>query len=215
MIILLCLLLAAEPAAKDSELLYALGAILGQRLQPYHLKPAELERVRKGFLDSASGAKLKLDDDDLEEWGPRVDAYMARRMTPQIAAEKDRGQAFLDKAAREPGATRTPSGLVLRVLAPGGGTTPGAGDKVRVSYQGRLADGTVFDDSARHGGPMEVALGSVIHCWSEGLQLMKVGGKARLHCPSTLGYGDQGRPPQVAGGAALVFDVELIEIIKK
>jgi FKBP-type peptidyl-prolyl cis-trans isomerase FkpA len=212
--LLLCLLIAAEqPAARDGDLLYALGAILGQRLQPYHLKPAELAQVRKGFNDAASGANLKLDD--LEEWGPRVDAFMARRMAPAIAAEKDRGKAFLDKAAREPGATRTASGLVLRVLAPGSGASPSAGDRVRVNYQGRLADGSLFDDSARHGGPMEVALGSVIACWSEGLLLMKAGEKARLHCPSTLGYGDEGRPPQVPGGAALVFDIELIEIIKK
>lgn len=213
--ILLCLLLAAEPAPKDSELLYALGALLGQRVQQYHLKPAEMEKVRKGFSDAASGAKLKLDEPDLEEWGPRVDAYMARRLTPAIAAEKDRGKAFLDKAAAEPGATRTPSGLVLRVLTPGTGASPSAGALVRVSYQGRLADGAVFDDSARHGGPMEVALGSVIACWSEGLLLMKVGEKARLSCPSTLGYGDAGRPPQVPGGAALTFDIEFIEIIKK
>ena len=210
--LLLCLLIvAAEPAPKD--LLYALGALLGQRLQPYHLKPAELARVRKGFADAATGAKLELDD--LEEWGPRVDAFMARRLAPSLAAEKDRGKAFLDKAAREPGAIRSASGLVLRVLTPGSGASPAAGDRVRVNYQGRLADGSIFDDSARHGGPMEVALGSVIACWSEGLQLMKVGEKARLHCPSTLGYGDEGRPPQVAGGAALAFDVELIEIIKK
>ena len=213
--ILLCLLLAAGPAAKDSELLYALGALLGQRVQPYHLKPAELEKVRKGFADAASGAALKLDDPDLDEWGPRVDAFMARRLAPALAAEKDRGKAFLDKAAREPGATRTPSGLVLRVTSPGTGASPSPNGKVRVSYQGRLADGTVFDDSARHGGPMEVALGSVIACWSEGLQLMKAGEKARLSCPSSLGYGDQGRPPQVPGGAALVFDVELLEIINK
>src|SRR4051794_36778868 len=107
--ILLCLLLAAEPAAaaKDSELLYALGALLGQRVQPYHLKPAELEKVRKGFNDAAAGAKLKLDEPDLEEWGPRVDAFVARRLVPAIAAEKDRGKAFLDRAAAEPGATRT------------------------------------------------------------------------------------------------------------
>src|SRR3954470_11355038 len=117
--VLLCLLLAAEPAAaKDSELLYALGALLGQRVQPYHLKPAELEKVRKGFNDAAAGAKLKLDDADLEEWGPRVDAYMARRLAPDLAAEKDRGKVFIDKAAREPGATRTPSGMVLRVMSP-------------------------------------------------------------------------------------------------
>ncbi len=213
--ILLCLLLAAEPAATDNELLYALGALLGSRVQPYHLKPAEFEKVRKGFTDAASGAALKLDEPDLEEWGPRVDAFMSRRMAPVLAAEKDRGRAFLDKAAREPGATRTASGLVLRVTAPGNGPSPTAGDRVRVSYQGRLADGTVFDDSARHGGPMEVALGSVIACWSEALRSMKVGEKARLYCPSTLAYGDQGRPPQVPGGAALVFDVEFIEIIKK
>ena len=159
--LLLCLLLvAAEPAPND--LLYALGALLGQRLQPYHLKPAELARVRKGFADAASGASLKLGD--LEEWGPRVDAFMARRLAPAIAAEKDRGKAFLDKAAREPGATRTASGLVLRVLAPGSGASPSAGDRVRVNYQGRLADGSIFDDSARHGGPMEVAVGSVNAC---------------------------------------------------
>src|SRR5439155_14647695 len=97
----------------------------------------------------------------------------------------------------------------------GSGDAPTATDTVRLNYTGTLTDGTVFDSSAKHGGPATLPLDHVIKCWTEGLQMMKVGGKAKLVCPSDIAYGDQGQPPQIGPAAPLVFEIELLEIVKK
>lgn len=120
--------------------------------------------------------------------------------------------AFLEDAAREAGAVKTPSGLVFRTLTPGQGEGPSATDSVRVHYVGTLVDGSEFDSSVRRGQPAEFRLDQVIPCWTEGVQRMKVGEKARLVCPAEIAYGAQGRPPVIAGGATLVFEVELLGV---
>jgi FKBP-type peptidyl-prolyl cis-trans isomerase FkpA len=120
--------------------------------------------------------------------------------------------AFLDKAAAEPGATRTPSGLVYRELKPGTGPSPAATDVVTVQYRGTLVDGTEFDSSYKRNEPAQFPLNQVIPCWTEGVQKMKVGGKSRLVCPPSIAYGDQGSPPVILPGATLVFEIELLQI---
>ena len=109
----------------------------------------------------------------------------------------------------------TPSGLKYVDETVGSGDSPTRGKKVRVHYTGRLTDGKKFDSSVDRGQPASFPLNGVIPCWTEGLQKMKVGGKAKLICPSASAYGDEGRPPTIPGGAALVFDVELLDIAKK
>jgi FKBP-type peptidyl-prolyl cis-trans isomerase FkpA len=121
-------------------------------------------------------------------------------------------EEFLAKAAAEPGAVRTPSGLVFRTLSPGQGGSPTATDTVRVHYAGTLTDGSEFDSSIKRGEPTEFRLDQVIPCWTEGVQRMKVGEKARLVCPAGIAYGVQGRPPVIPGNATLVFEVELLGI---
>lgn len=118
--------------------------------------------------------------------------------------------SYLDTAAREPGAQRFASGLILRTLRPGAGKSPAPGDRVKVSYQGTLTDGTAVDSAPE---PVVMSLGRVIPCWTEGMQRMKVGEKARLVCPSEIAYGEAGRPPTVPGNATLVFDIELHEVL--
>ena len=198
--------------AGEAETLYALGALLGQKLIGFHLRAREQATVKRGFADAVAGRKLKLPEADLELWGPKVDAAMGRRITPEISAAQEKGKAFADLEARQPGAVRTATGLVLRTLTPGSGRAPVASDTVKVVYEGKLIDGKVFDSSAAHGGSAEMHLNQVIPCWTEGLQKMKTGEKARLVCPSAIAYGVQGRPPQIPGGATLVFDVELVEV---
>src|SRR6478736_5052520 len=105
-------------------------------------------------------------------------------------------------------------GLVYKTVKAGTGDSPKASDTVKVHYEGRFVDGKVFDSSLKRGEPITFPLGGVIPCWTEGVQLMKVGGKAQLVCPPELAYGDEGRPPTMRGGATLVFDVELLEIVK-
>ena len=106
---------------------------------------------------------------------------------------------------------RTPSGLVFQSLSPGQGTTPKVSDSIQVHYRGTLIDGTEFDSSFKRGQPIDFALANVIPCWTEGLQLMKVGGKAKLICPSEIAYGDRGTG-NIPPGATLIFEVELLGI---
>jgi FKBP-type peptidyl-prolyl cis-trans isomerase FkpA len=123
---------------------------------------------------------------------------------PAVGEEK----AYLEKAASEPGAIKTSSGLVYRDLRPGTGTSPAATDTVKVNYRGTLVNGKQFDAS----DGIKFPLNQVIPCWTEGVQKMKVGGKAQLVCPSSIAYGDQGQPPTIPGGATLIFEIELLGI---
>ncbi len=110
--------------------------------------------------------------------------------------------------------TSTASGVVVETLQEGIGRTPGPTDTVRVHYRGMFEDGRDFDSSYERGRPAEFALSRVIRCWTEGMQLVRVGGKARLRCPSATAYGDKGAPPFVLPNTPLVFEVELLLIIR-
>ena len=118
----------------------------------------------------------------------------------------------MTKAAAEPGAVRTGSGLVYRELKVGTGASPKVTDTVKVHYRGTLVDGTEFDSSYKRNEPAPFPLNQVIPCWTEGVQRMKVGGKSQLVCPSNIAYGDRGSPPVIPPGATLIFEVELLRI---
>jgi FKBP-type peptidyl-prolyl cis-trans isomerase FkpA len=118
----------------------------------------------------------------------------------------------LAAAAKEPGAVVKPSGLVFLSQRDGSGASPGPTDTVRVNYRGTFPDGREFDSSYKRGEAIEFPLNGVIKCWTEGVQLMKVGGKARLTCPSGLAYGERGAGSVVPPNATLIFEVELLGI---
>jgi FKBP-type peptidyl-prolyl cis-trans isomerase FkpA len=117
------------------------------------------------------------------------------------------------KAAKEPGAVVTKSGLVYRTLKEGKGPSPTASDTVRVHYQGTFPDGREFDSSYKRGQPAEFPLNRVIPCWTEGVQRMKVGGKAKLTCPSSIAYGERGAGGVIPPNATLVFEIELLDVM--
>ena len=121
----------------------------------------------------------------------------------------------LDAAAKEPGAQVTPSGLVYRSLKEGTGASPKASDTVIVHYRGTFPDGREFDSSYKRNEPAEFPLGAVIPCWTEGVQKIKVGGKAKLTCPSTIAYGARGACNTIPPNATLFFEVELLSISGK
>ena len=202
------------PALKteDDKTLYALGLLVSRSLTNFNLTEAELATVLAGVGD---GVRKKEQKVDLQTYGPKVQALHAARVAASSEGEKKAGDAFLVKAAGEKGATKTPSGLVMTTVKPGTGASPAATDTVKVHYHGTLTDGTVFDSSVDRKEPATFPLNRVIPCWTEGVQKMKVGGKSRLVCPAALAYGDQGAPPKIKPGATLVFDVELIEIVKQ
>jgi FKBP-type peptidyl-prolyl cis-trans isomerase FkpA len=201
-----------EPKTEDEKTIYALGLALSQNLSSFNLTPAEIELVKAGLSDGASNKPTKV---DLETYGPKIQQLQKSRATALAAVEKKKGDEFLAKAAQEKGAKKTASGLIYIEEKAGKGEQPKATDQVKVNYEGALIDGTVFDSSIKRGEPATFPLSGVIPCWTEGVQLMKVGGKAKLICPSNLAYGDRGAPPRLAPGSTLVFQVELLEIVKK
>jgi len=151
----------------------------------------------------------------LETYGLKLQAFAQARVAAAAQSasgpEKEKGKAFAEQVAKEQGAVRTPTGLVFQSLSAGKGATPTVSDAVKVHYRGSLIDGTEFDSSIKRGAPVEFALTNVIPCWTEGLQLMKVGGKAKLVCPAEIAYGDRGTG-NIPPGATLIFEVELLDI---
>jgi FKBP-type peptidyl-prolyl cis-trans isomerase FkpA/FKBP-type peptidyl-prolyl cis-trans isomerase FklB len=204
---------AAGPELKSDEqkTLYALGLVISQNLATFALSPADLEVVLAGVSDGVLKKDYKV---DVQTYGPKIPALQTARASAAATVEKKAGQAFLDKAAAEKGATRTASGMIITTVKAGNGASPKATDRVKVHYQGALTDGTVFDSSVQRNEPLTLALSGVIKCWTEGVPMMKVGGKSKLVCPSDIAYGDQGRPPIIKPGATLVFEIELLEIVK-
>ena len=202
---------AAQPKSEEDKTFYALGLAISQNLAGFGLSGSELEMVKAGLTDGVLGKPHAV---ELATYGPKIQELQHARSAAVAAKEKKAGEAFLAKAAAEKGATKTASGIVLTTLRPGTGPSPQATDKVKVHYHGTLTDGTVFDSSVERKEPATFPLNGVIRCWTEGLQQMKVGGKARLVCPPDTAYGDRGAPPRIKPGATLVFEVELLEIVK-
>jgi len=195
----------------DQKILYTLGQLLGRNIQSAGLTEDEMKSVVLGLIDSAVQRPSQV---KLEEYGPKLDAFMDAHVKVAAAAELTKTQAFIEQQAKTEGAERTASGIVIKDIKAGTGPTPTAEDTVRVHYHGTLRDGSVFDSSVDRGQPATFPLKQVIPCWTEGVQHIHVGGKARLVCPPNLAYGADGRPG-IPGNAALVFEVELLEIVAK
>ena len=195
-------------ATEEAKTLYALGLAIGGNVQEFKLTDAEVTIVADGIRDAALGNTPKV---ELETYGPRLQILAQERMLAGAVAEKQAGDAWAEELAKEPGAERSPSGIVFIPITEGTGANPTAESTVRVHYHGTLRDGTVFDSSVDRGEPISLSLNGVISCWTEGVQKIKVGGKVKLVCPSDTAYGDQGRPG-IPGGAALAFEIELLAI---
>ncbi len=204
---------AADPALDTDEqkTIYSIGLALSRNLAPFNLTPAELEIVEAGLKDGLFSKEKKV---DLEKFGPKIQELAQGRAKAAAEVEKKASAGFLDKAAAEKGAKKTASGAIYQETKAGTGEAPKPTDKVKVHYHGTLTDGTVFDSSKERGQPATFPLNGVIKCWTEGVGMMKVGGTAKLVCPSDTAYGDRGSPPKIKPGATLVFDVELLEIVK-
>ena len=202
--------LAVDPKTEDEKTVYAIGLAFSQNVAWFGLSPQEIELVKQGLIDGLAGKK----NVDLQVYGPKIQELQKTRMAALADTEKKAGQAYLDKAAGEKGAKKLPSGVIVTTLKPGTGASPAATDKVKVHYHGTLPDGTVFDSSVQRNEPATLPLDRVIKCWTDGVQQMKVGGKSRLVCPSDVAYGERGAPPRIRPGATLVFEVELLEIVK-
>jgi FKBP-type peptidyl-prolyl cis-trans isomerase FkpA len=199
---------APAPATDDDKVVYSLGLSIYRSLAQFDLSPAEMELVKQAMTDAAANKPAV----DITVYGPKIETLASARASRVAGKEKAASAAYISKAAAAPGAVKTDSGLIYKELTPGTGASPKATDTVKVNYRGTLINGTEFDSSYSRNMPAEFPLNGVIPCWTEGVQKMKVGGKSQLVCPSELAYGDQGRPPTIAGGATLVFEVELLSV---
>ena len=214
--ILVCFLastsFAAEPPKTDEEkTLYYLGKLLSRNISVFYLTPAELEIVKQGLTDAIVGNPL---DFDSKIYSEKIQQLGEARKKVQDEKKASIGKEFLDKAAMEKGAVKTESGLVYLSLNEGTGATPNTTDTVKVNYRGTLMDGKEFDSSYKREEPIEFKLDSVIKCWTEGVQKMKVGGKAKIICPASIAYGRQGAGGIIPPDATLIFEIELLDIKK-
>ena len=198
-------------ASEEQKALYALGVLMARNASSWQLQEAELPWLIEGLKDTVNKKDPRV---DLTQVGPRMAEVQKTRQALVAAPEKAKHKPFLDAEAAKPGAQVSSSGLIYFQVAEGKGGSPGPDDAVAVNYRGTLPDGTEFDSSYKRGQPVQFRLSRVIPCWTEGLQRMKVNGKARLVCPSDIAYGDGGSPPTIPPGTPLVFEVELLGMAK-
>lgn len=194
---------SAQPQNDDEKTLYALGFQFGKSLSVFGMSPAELEVLKKGITDASTNAQPAV---DMDQYGAKVQG-LARSRQVKV------NERYLETAAQEKGAQKLPSGVVYLEVKPGTGSTPKSTDTVAVHYRGTLMTGEEFDSSYKRNQVAEFPLNGVIACWTEGVQKMKVGGKAKLTCPANKAYGD--RPPpgsKIPPNAVLQFDIELVSI---
>ena len=208
--------LAASTGKADSadagRIPYSYGYELGKKLADLTFTDTETTQILAGLGDAMQGRKAPYDPD---KYGEQIRAMIEGHLAAKLAKDKATGQAFGEKFAKEEGGKPLTGGGWYKILKQGTGASPAPEDTVKVGYEGKLLDGTVFDASARHGGSATFQLNGVIPCWTNGVAKMKVGGKAKLVCPSDVAYGDRGEPRAgIAGGATLIFTVELLEVTK-
>ncbi len=208
---------AASPAASrdpfksdDERAIYTIGFLMGNNVATFNMSPAEIKIIQSGLGDGIVRAPPKV---DVRFHQPRVNDLLTRRLESAAAKEKDRGRAFTEAFVKESKPQAIPGGgWYLETLA-GSGAVPSKTETIKAHYRGTTIEGAEFDSSYARGAPTEFALNAVIACWTNGISMMKVGGKAKLVCPSDVAYGDPGRPG-IKPGATLVFEVELVDIVK-
>lgn len=203
------------PQTDEQKLSYGLGYILGQRLRP-DFDQLDFEMLKQGIEDVFSEAEPLMTDGQIAEQMRNFQERKMKEQQQQAAALAEdnlsAGKAYRDENGKKDGVTTTESGLQIEILEEGDGTQPTAEDSVKVHYRGTLITGQEFDSSYGRGEPVTFPLTGVIRGWTEGLQLMSKGGKARLVIPSELAYGPAGAGEMIGPNATLVFEVELLDI---
>lgn len=198
---------AADPKIETDEekTVYLIGVLMTKQLEMLSLSDKEMAIIAKALQDTHNGTEMQLDP---EEFGPKLRIFQEERAKLRFDLEQKESATYIAERSKIAGAKVTDSGLIYTELEAGSGPQPNPNSKVRVTYEGRLRDGTVFDARTA-----EFKLDSVVRCWGEGVAMIKAGGKATLVCPSEIAYGERGMPPVIPPGAVLTFDIELHEIL--
>ena len=199
------------------KLSYALGIGIGRQLAQMGADSLNIDDFAQAIKDIIGGQSLQVSDSEAQQL---VNSFFQEQEAMQRAAAAEKGKAvkeagekFLAENAKKDGIITLPSGLQYQVLKEGNGKSPKATDRVKCHYEGTLIDGTMFDSSIQRGEPAVFGLNQVIAGWTEGVQLMQEGAKYRFFIPYNLGYGEHGAGASIPPFAALVFDVELIEVV--
>ena len=192
------------------QLSYALGMVIGQNLKDMGIAQFDNEKFTTAVCHILSDAKPEM---TMAEAHQQVAAYLEAKEAEKGKAAREAGEHYLAENAKKEGVVVLPSGLQYQVLTATEGRKPAATDNVKCHYEGRLTDGTVFDSSYRRGEPATFPLNGVIAGWTEGLQLMGEGSKFRFFIPYHLAYGERGAGASIPPYAALIFDVELLEVV--
>lgn len=195
--------------AQMDSLSHSLGIVLAKSVQQQGLPVTDLDAFSAGFKYAMT---TDVSAEEVQKAQMSIQAHMEKAQASKSMAAKTEGTEFLAKNGARPEVTTTASGLQYEVLKEGEGPHPSATDKVTVHYTGKNLDGSVFDSSVERGQPATFPLNGVIAGWTEGVQLMKPGAKYRFYIPSQLAYGERGAGADIAPGATLMFDVELISI---
>ena len=193
------------------KLSYALGMVIGHNLKGMGVKGLDAAQFAQAAAAVIEGTATTLTDAEAQQL---VSDFVQRQQAEAGKAVREDGERFLAENAKKEGVTVLPSGLQYTVIKEGNGSTPKATDTVKCHYEGTLPNGTVFDSSYRRGEPAVFPLNGVIAGWTEGVQLMAEGAKYRFFIPYHLAYGERGAGQAIPPYAALVFDVELIEVVR-
>ena len=202
---------------KMDKVSYALGMGIGRQLNDMGAESLNIDDFAQAIKDVMAGGKTQLDDYEaqviVQEFFQKQEEKQRASAAERHKALKAQGEQYLAENGKKDGVVTLPSGLQYQVLQEGNGRKPKATDQVKCHYEGMLVDGTLFDSSIQRGEPATFPLNGVIAGWTEGLQLMQEGAKYRFFIPYHLGYGERGAGASIPPFAALVFDVELIEVI--
>ncbi len=194
------------------KLSYAWGVLMGKQLMAMGVKALDTNTFKNGVDVAFNGGAPEISEEECQKI---INEYLTELQAKAESMAKEAGAKFLEENKNREGIKETASGLQYIVEKEGEGAQPSATDEVTVHYTGRLLDGTVFDSSVQRGEPATFPLNRVIPGWTEGVQLMKEGAKYTFFIPSDLAYGAQGVPNAIPPHSTLIFDVELIKVIKK
>ena len=206
----------AESAKYDSvekQVSYGIGRQMGEQLMSNPFDGLSPEAVVEGLADLMAGKHSQVPEENLQQAFQVISERMRAQQAELAKAAAGEGEAFLTENAKREGVVTLASGLQYEVVTEGTGAKPSASATVRTHYHGTLINGDVFDSSYERGQPAEFPVGGVIAGWTEALQLMPVGSKWRLYVPHQLAYGERGAGASIAPFSALIFDVELLDIV--
>ena len=202
----------------DDSVSYAIGISVANFFKQQHVQHFNSELVSKAINDNMKGGPQLMTEQEanavMMTCMSKAQMETSKKNAAEAQVNKKAGEAFLEQNKTKPGVVTLPSGLQYQVITEGNGPKPAKTDKIKCHYQGTLLDGTIFDSSIKRGTPLEMNVSDFIPGWTEAIQLMPVGSKWKLFVPSNLAYGDQQGNGIIRPGSTLIFDIELLDIVK-